>query len=156
MILWIVPSLLKSINGDSQFGIYSGLVGVFIKNIPESVPALLIILSIGLIRPRRNTQLLTWDEMTRAVDWNIVLMFGGGLVLGLGIESSGLSSWIAMELSSNFGSEFTSWSIFGMSAILGFIMSYAASNTASAVIVCPLGATLAIGAGLDPIPPILV
>ena len=155
LILWIVPSLLKSINGDSQFGIYSGLVGVFIKNIPESVPALLIILSIGLIRPRRNTQLLTWDEMTRAVDWNIVLMFGGGLVLGLGIESSGLSSWIAMELSSNFGSEFTSWSIFGMSAILGFIMSYGASNTASAVIVCPLAATLAIGAGLDPIPPIL-
>jgi sodium-dependent dicarboxylate transporter 2/3/5 len=155
LILWIVPSLLKSINSDSQFGIYSGLVGVFIKNIPESVPALLIILSIGLIRPRQNTQLLTWDEMTRAVDWNIVLLFGGGLVLGLGIESSGLSSWIAMELSSSFGSEFTSWSIFGISAILGFIMSYAASNTASAVIVCPLAATLAIGAGLNPIPPIL-
>ena len=55
-----------------------------------------------------------------------------------------------------FLSEFTSWSIFGISAILGFIMSYAASNTASAVIVCPLsGHTLAIGAGLDPIPPIL-
>ena len=155
LILWIVPSLLKSINSDSQFGIHSDLVGILIKNIPESVPALLIILSIGLIRPRRNTQLLTWDEMTRAVDWNIVLLFGGGLVLGLGIESSGLSSWIAMELSSNFGSEFTSWSIFGISAILGFIMSYAASNTASAVIVCPLAATLAIGAGLDPIPPIL-
>ena len=155
LILWIVPSILKSINSDSQFGIYSGLVGMLIKNIPESVPALLIILSIGLIRPRRNTQLLTWDEMTRAVDWNIVILFGGGLVLGLGIESSGLASWIGIELSSNFGTEFTSWSIFGISAILGFIMSYATSNTASAVIVCPLAATLAIGSGLDPIPPIL-
>jgi len=37
---------------------------------------------------------------------------------------------------------------------MGFIMSYAASNTASALITCPLAATLAIGSGLDPIPPI--
>ena len=44
---------------------------------------------------------------------------------------------------------------FGISAILGFVMSYATSNTASAVFVCPLAATLAIGAGLNPIPPIL-
>jgi hypothetical protein len=75
--MWIVPAILKSINSDSQLGIYSGLVGMLIKNIPESVPALLIILSVGLIRPRRNTQLLTWNEMTRAVDWNIVILFGG-------------------------------------------------------------------------------
>jgi di/tricarboxylate transporter len=26
--------------------------------------------------------------MTKAVDWNIVALFGGGLVLGLGMESS--------------------------------------------------------------------
>jgi sodium-dependent dicarboxylate transporter 2/3/5 len=155
LILWIVPSILKSINNEFLFGIYSGLIGMLINNIPESIPALLIILAIALIRPRRNEQLLTWDEMTRAVDWNVVILFGGGLVLGLGVESSGLASWIALELSSNFGTEFTSWSIFGISAILGFVMSYAASNTASAVIVCPLAATLAIGAGLNPIPPIL-
>lgn len=155
LILWIVPSILKSLNNESQFGIYSGLIKILINNIPESIPALLIILAIALIRPRRNAQLLTWDEMTRAVDWNVVILFGGGLVLGLGVESSGLASWIALELSSNFGTEFTSWSIFGISAVLGFVMSYAASNTASAVIVCPLAATLAIGAGLNPIPPIL-
>ncbi|HEY7569813.1 MAG TPA: SLC13 family permease [Nitrososphaeraceae archaeon] len=155
LILWVVPSILKSLINESQFGFYSGLIKMLITNIPESIPALLIILAIALIRPRRNAPLLTWDEMTRSVDWNVVILFGGGLVLGLGVESSGLASWIALELSSNFGTEFTSWSIFGISAILGFVMSYAASNTASAVIVCPLAATLAIGAGLNPIPPIL-
>jgi solute carrier family 13 (sodium-dependent dicarboxylate transporter), member 2/3/5 len=40
-------------------------------------------------------------------------------------------------------------------AILGFILSYAASNTASAVIACPIAASLAIGAGFSPIPPII-
>jgi len=34
-------------------------------------------------------------------------------------------------------------------------MSYAASNTASAVIMCPIAASLAIDAGFNPIPPII-
>jgi di/tricarboxylate transporter len=53
------------------------------------------------------------------------------------------------------GSELNSYSIFAASAIIGFVMSYSASNTASAVIACPIAATLAIGAGLNPIPPII-
>jgi solute carrier family 13 (sodium-dependent dicarboxylate transporter), member 2/3/5 len=38
---------------------------------------------------------------------------------------------------------------------MAFVISYAASNTASAVITCPIAAALAIGAGVNPIPPIL-
>jgi len=38
--------------------------------------------------------ILRWSEMLKAIDWNIIFLFGGGLVLGLGIESSGLASWI--------------------------------------------------------------
>ena len=38
---------------------------------------------------------------------------------------------------------------------MGFIMSYDASNAASAIITCQIAATLAIGAGFNPIPPIL-
>jgi sodium-dependent dicarboxylate transporter 2/3/5 len=53
------------------------------------------------------------------------------------------------------GSQLNSYSVFGISAIIGFVMSYSASNTASAVITCPIVATLAIGAGLNPIPPII-
>ena len=49
---------------------------------------------------RKNTiakQLLSSDEMTKAIDWNMVLLFGGGnggLVLSLGIESSSIVPWI--------------------------------------------------------------
>lgn len=38
---------------------------------------------------------------------------------------------------------------------MGFIMSYAASNTTSAIITCQISATLAIDAGFNPIPSIL-
>jgi solute carrier family 13 (sodium-dependent dicarboxylate transporter), member 2/3/5 len=165
LFLWIVPSLLRSLYGnntndnelaiDRSAGVFSGIIKILIKNVPESMPALMIILSVALLRTKRNTRLLTGDEMIKAVDWNIVALFGGGLVLGLGMETSGLATWIGNEISSSMGSQFNSYSVFAISAIIGFIMSYSASNTASAVITCPIAATLAIGAGLNPIPPII-
>jgi sodium-dependent dicarboxylate transporter 2/3/5 len=174
LVLWIVPSLLRSFYPDSVSGdssetadIVSILFYNLAKNVPESVPALLIILAIGLIRIRKikvigekittatTYPLLSWNEMLKSIDWNIVFLFGGGLVLGLGIESSGLALWIGNQISDNAGANFTTSGIFAISAILGFILSYAASNTASAVITCPIAASLAIGAGFNPIPPII-
>ena len=174
LILWIVPSLLRSFYPDSVSGDSSETVDIvsilfynLAKNVPESVPALLIILAIGLIKIRKikgigekittttTYPLLSWDEMLKSIDWNIVFLFGGGLVLGLGIESSGLALWIGNQISDSVGANFTASSIFAISAILGFILSYAASNTASAVIACPIAASLAIGAGFNPIPPII-
>ncbi len=175
LMLWIVPSLLRSFYSDSVSGDSSETVDIvsilfynLAKNVPESVPALLIILAIGLIRIRKKVigekvtttdtttyPLLSWNEMLKAIDWNIVFLFGGGLVLGLGIESSGLALWIGNQISGNAGANFTAPAIFAISAILGFILSYAASNTASAVITCPIAASLAIGAGFNPIPPII-
>jgi sodium-dependent dicarboxylate transporter 2/3/5 len=177
-ILWILPSLIRSfyhienVNLGDMHGIYI-VLGFFSKNVPESVPALLIILSIGLIRvkrvktiggeregeePKHPTTLqpiLNWSEMLKAIDWNIIFLFGGGLVLGLGIESSGLATWFGTQITINTDTNLTEFSIFAISAILGFVMSYAASNTASAIIMCPVAASLAVGAGFNPIPPII-
>jgi solute carrier family 13 (sodium-dependent dicarboxylate transporter), member 2/3/5 len=63
---------------------------------------------------------------------------------------------MSFMISSSLGSETaTPWVIFALSAVMGFSISYIASNTASAVITCPIAATLAIGLGLNPIPPII-
>jgi len=83
------------------------------------------------------------------------MLFGGGLVLGFGMQASGLAGWMSTQVSSAVGSEVTPWTIFAISAIMGFAVSYAASNTAAAVITCPIAATLAIGSGINPIPPII-
>jgi solute carrier family 13 (sodium-dependent dicarboxylate transporter), member 2/3/5 len=169
LILWIVPSLLRSFYPDTVSGETADIVSILYynlaRNVPESVPALLIILAIGLIKIRKTkvieekitttSPLLSWNEMLKAIDWNIVFLFGGGLVLGLGIESSGLALWIGNQISDSVGANFTASSIFAISAILGFILSYDASNTASAVIACPIAASLAIGAAFNPIPPII-
>lgn len=155
MFLWVVPSLLRSFPaGDT--GTLSSFVNAFAANVTEAIPALMIIMAVAVVRTGRNRPpLLKWDEMTKAVDWNIVMLFGGGLVLGVGMQASGLAGWMSTQISSAVGSEVTPWTIFAISAIMGFAVSYAASNTASAVITSPIAATLAIGAGISPIPAII-
>jgi sodium-dependent dicarboxylate transporter 2/3/5 len=155
MFLWVVPSLLRSFPvGDA--GTLSGFVNAFATNVTEAIPALMIIMAVAVVRTGRNRPpLLRWDEMAKAVDWNIVMLFGGGLALGMGMQASGLAEWMSTQISSAVGNEVTPWTIFAISAVMGFAISYAASNTASAVITCPIAATLAIGAGINPIPAII-
>ena len=161
LFLWVTPSVLKSVYHNETVydakssGIFSRLIDSITNNIPESIPALVIILSVGFVRTRRSTQLLSWEEMTKAADWNVVLLFGGGLGLGLGIENSGLVEWMGAEISSNLVSDFTPWTLFAISSIMGFILSYSVSKTASAIIACPIATALAFDAGLNPILPII-
>jgi sodium-dependent dicarboxylate transporter 2/3/5 len=155
LFLWIVPNLLRSIYPVQSNEFWSFLIGLFVKNITEAVPALLVILAVGLARAHKDTPLLTWNEMQSAIDWNVVLLLGGGLVLGQGLETSGLAKWVSSQIALALGSSATPWTIFAISSILGFAISYAASNTASAVISCPMAAALALGAGVNPIPPII-
>lgn len=138
--------------------LFSNFIHAFSTNVTEAIPALIIIISIAIVRTGRNRPpLLKWNEMAKAVDWNIVLLFGGGLALGMGMESSGLAQWMGIEISSFIkGTEIiTPWIVFAISAVIGFVISYAASNTASAVITCPIAAALAIGVGVNPIPPVI-
>jgi sodium-dependent dicarboxylate transporter 2/3/5 len=156
MFLWVAPSLLRSFP-VRDIGPFLGFVDAFATNVTEAIPALMIIIAVAMVRTGRDgPPLLKWDEMARAVDWNIVMLFGGGLVLGMGMQASGLASWMGVQVFSFIGGEnVTPWIVFAASAIMGFAVSYAASNTASAVITCPIAASLAIGAGINPIPPII-
>ncbi len=157
MFLWIVPSLLRSSGPFLGQDAFSNFVNAFSTNVTEAVPALMIIMAIATVRTGRNKPpILRWEEMMRSVDWNIVMLFGGGLALGMGLEVSGLADWIGDQLSLLIGGmEVTPFVVFAASAVMAFVISYAASNTASAVITCPIAAALAIGAGVNPIPPII-
>jgi sodium-dependent dicarboxylate transporter 2/3/5 len=157
MFLWIVPSLLRSSGPTLGQDALSNFVNAFATNVTEAIPALMIIMAIATVRTGRNRPpVLRWDEMMRAVDWNIVMLFGGGLALGMGMEASGLADWIGFQISLLIsGIEVTPLVIFAVSAVMAFVISYAASNTASAVITCPIAAALAFGAGVNPIPPVI-
>jgi len=150
--LWILPSAVKVVAtynpGLEPFSADLSAV------MPEAMPAVLVILLAGIIRIKREP-LLKWDEIARGIDWNVVFLFGGGIALGLGLESSGFAGWLAEIVRGSLGDSPSPWSIYAVSCLLGFALTYAASNTAAALITCPIAATLAIGAGVSPVPSIV-
>jgi len=152
VILWVTPSLLKAI-ATYQPGL-EPLSKDLSAIMPEAMPAVLVIILAGLLRIK-GEPILKWDEIARGIDWNVVFLFGGGIALGIGLEQSGFASWLADGVSGVLGDNPSEWSIFAVSCLLGFFLTYAASNTAAALITCPIAATLAMGAHVSIIPPIV-
>ena len=150
--LWLSPSIVKVLAGyDSDLQSLSDDLAVIM---PEAMPAVLVIILVGVIRIK-GEPLLKWEEIARGIDWNVVFLFGGGIALGFGLEGSGFASWLAGEVSSSLGAHPDAWAIYAVSCLLGFALSYAASNTAAALITCPIAATLAIGANVPAAPSII-
>lgn len=150
--LWILPSAVKAV-ATYDAGL-EDLSDQLAKIMPEAMPAVLVIILAGVIK-LKGEPLLRWEEIARGIDWNVVFLFGGGIALGLGLESSGFAHWLAIQVGNSLGSNPSAWTIFAVSALLGFALTYAASNTAAALISCPIAATLALGAGVTVAPPII-
>ncbi len=150
--LWILPSLVKIIaESTPSLGPFADELAVVM---PEAMPAVLVILLAGMLRVHREP-VLRWKELVDGIDWNVVFLFGGGIALGLGLESSGFARWLATGVAAALGTAASAWTIFAVSALLGFALSYVASNTAAALIGCPIAASLAIGAGVSPVGPVI-
>ena len=150
--LWIFPSAVKV--AATYNPSLEPLAGDLAKIMPEAMPAVLVILLAGLLRIK-GEPVLKWDEIAKGIDWNIVFLFGGGIALGLGLGESGFADWLGGQVAASLGENPGEWTIFAVSCALGFVLTYAASNTAAAIISCPIAATLAIGANVSVIPPII-
>jgi len=48
---------------------------------------------------KKGVKIMTWED-TIKLPWGIVLLFGGGMALALGFESSGLAVWIGGQMTS--------------------------------------------------------
>ncbi|MBS7646849.1 MAG: DASS family sodium-coupled anion symporter [Candidatus Bathyarchaeia archaeon] len=132
--LWLtsnLPEPIAFILGWSGHGLPSGLVALVI--------AIVLFL----------TGILNQHDILR-VDWNTVLLFGGGLSLGAAMEASGLTDWIGQNLAEivGGGSSVTLFVILGFSAL---IFTMIASNTASANVFIPIAISASLAAGISPV-----
>lgn len=48
---------------------------------------------------KKHTPLITWEDAVK-LPWGILLLFGGGMALALGFETSGLATWIGSQMTS--------------------------------------------------------
>jgi sodium-dependent dicarboxylate transporter 2/3/5 len=127
------------------------------KHVTEEVVALIAGCTLFILpgnapgKPRRPA--LTWHEATK-IEWGVILLFGGGILLGTLGKSTGLAEQWGRELVDATGASST-WTITALVTATAIILSEATSNTATASMMAPLAGALASAAGAAPIPAVL-
>lgn len=152
LTLWIFPGVMYLLVGSRES--WKPFLNLIRLIMPETMPAVMVLLLAGILRTR-GKPLLDWGEMLDGIDWSVIFLFGGGLALGSGIERSGLANWLVELISRTLGSAVRGEVLFAICAVTAFLISFPASNTASALIVGPMAIALAKSTGLSPIPPLI-
>lgn len=145
---WILPGLANLVFGEDS-AIYTFLSGRLDEGVVAiAAAALLFVLPVNWTE-RRFT--LSWNEAVQ-IDWGTILLFGGGIVLGTLLSSTGLAETLGEGLVNALG--FTSLiAITALSTVIAILISETTSNTASAAVVVPIVIPIAQAAGVEPLIP---
>lgn len=144
---WLVPGLLEAAAPESAATAWCK------AHLTEEVVALgagclLFLLPAGTRDEPRPA--LTWREATR-IDWGVIILFGGGILLGKLAKSTGLSDLWGTALIDATGAEST-WTLTALMTGVSILLSEATSNTATTTLMAPLAISLAQAAGVSPVP----
>nr|WP_318540424.1 DASS family sodium-coupled anion symporter [Terribacillus saccharophilus] len=96
---------------------------------------------------KKGQRILDWD-VSKELPWGVLLLFGGGLAVAAGFTSSGLSQWIGDQLTVLEG-----LNIFVIIIILTTLVLFLTeitSNTATATMILPVMASLALALDVHP------
>lgn len=147
---WLAPSIVELAAPGHPASKWLG------THLTEEVVALLAGGALFLL-PAGNREAprpaLTWSEATR-IEWGVILLFGGGILLGDLSRTTGLADAWGRAMVDATGASST-WTITALVTAIAIVLSEATSNTATATLMAPLAGTLAVTAGAAPIPAIL-
>jgi sodium-dependent dicarboxylate transporter 2/3/5 len=97
-----------------------------------------------------RTAVLDWQQVRRKMPWGILLLFGGGFALADAISGSGMAAWVGAQM--GFMAGLTPILLIFLAATLLTFMTEITSNTATAEIMLPLAAVLAVATiGVNPL-----
>lgn len=120
----------------------------FIPHIDDSIIALISAVLLFLIpSSKSNEGLLTWADAVK-LPWGVLLLFGGGIAIAAGFQSSGLAQWLGDQLSA-LSTMPVLLLLLVLIAGVNF-MTEITSNLATTAIVLPILAALAKVAGVHP------
>ncbi|MEQ8847357.1 SLC13 family permease [Botrimarina sp.] len=146
LAVFAVTALLW-VTRKEPFGGWSGWAGLPGAN--DASVALLAVVAMFLIPAGgddKHQRLLDW-ESARRIPWGILILFGGGIAIAAAFTESGLSQAIGESLSAAAAAP--PWLLIGVTCLLVTFLTEVTSNTATATLLMPLLAAVAVGAGID-------
>lgn len=137
-VLWITRGLLQRM-----------LAAVGLGSVDDTVVAVAGALALFLIPsgPGKRERLVDATDLVN-LPWGILLLFGGGLALARGIESSGAARWAAEQLAVLQGLS----PVFVTALVVTLVtaVTQVTSNTSTATVFMPVAASLAAALGTHP------
>ncbi|HUQ03444.1 MAG TPA: DASS family sodium-coupled anion symporter [Kofleriaceae bacterium] len=149
LVGWTAPSILDAVAPGTRAAVWAK--AHMSEETVAIVAGCLLFVMPGGGKPRRPA--LTWTEATR-IDWGVILLFGGGILLGDLAKETGLTSAWGAELVDLTGAH-SMWAVVALCTGVAIVLSEATSNTATCVLMAPLAASLAVAAGHSPVPAVL-
>ena len=134
---------------------FAPLAKWYAGHLPEAAAALIgaVLLFLLPVDWRKRQFTISWRQAVD-IDWGTLLLFGGGLSLGNLMFTTGLADHIGQGLLRLSGAE-SLWGITFAAIFIAIIASETTSNTAAANMVVPVVISLALAAGINPVPPAL-
>ncbi len=147
---WLTPTVLELAAPDAAATAWVD------KHLTEEVVALLAGCALFVLpggTPAAPRPALVWAEAVR-IDWGVILLFAGGVLVGSLADRTGLSASWGRALADATGASST-WAIVALVTAVSIVMSETTSNTATATLMAPLAGQLAVAAGASPVPAVL-
>jgi sodium-dependent dicarboxylate transporter 2/3/5 len=144
VLLWLLPSVALLFGGDSSW---------WERRIPESVAAVIgaLLLFLLPVNWKQRQFTITWRN-AQNINWGIILLFGGGLVLGRFLFNTGVAKFLGDTLVSIYPFD-TELMYIVLFTLLAVFISEFTSNTASANLILPICIAVSQAAGIDPYKP---
>ncbi|WP_339173710.1 DASS family sodium-coupled anion symporter [Solibacillus sp. FSL R5-0691] len=131
---WITRTFLLSKFVD---GLTDGMIAIIFAIVLFAIPSV----------NRKGERLMDWPTAVK-LPWGILLLFGGGLAIASGFVGTGLSEWIGTQLMGLEGVSVIVLIFLVAALVLG--LTEITSNTATASMMYPIMAALAVALGVHP------
>lgn len=149
VILWIAPGFLNIFLGSD-----SEALKMYDKLFPEAIAAMIgaLLLFLMPVSFSKREFPITWKEASAGIEWGTLILFGGGLAMGGMMYKTGLSKWIGDLIVESMGGNVSEVVLVATFSVLALLLSELTSHTAATNMIGPLAITIAVSAGLSPVP----
>ena len=147
--LWIIPGFLNMFLGAT-----SPVLKMYEKLFPEAIAAMVGALLLFLLPVNFSKREFTinWRDAATGIEWGTLILFGGGLAMGGMMYKTGLSKWLGDLIVTGMGGAASQVVLVAVFSVLALLLSELTSHTAATNMIGPLAITIAVSAGLSPVP----